>query len=385
MTDTDAAAAPSVPAEEEALKGAEALHEDATAAVESFVPSEIAPSATDHKRKLGDLEPHEDEEAPPKKQEVAIDAPAVVADESGPEAKEIAAGAGEAEPALPEGEIDGSGMLTSEIPAAAFDKAKSDDMLATEPKPEEIDAEQLLPDEGTGGLAADRGYEVQKPEAPPMNGQLASAQNVQQVPSENLEKSTPEVSQQSSLPSAGQQPLVDLAASSDKIEVPNSKVGVLIGKAGDTIKYLQINSGAKIQITRDAEADPHSTTRPVELIGTVENINKAKQLIKDVIAEADAGGSPSLVARGFSTVQSGGEQTEIKVPNEKVGLIIGKGGETIKNLQTRSGARIQLIPQHLPEGDSSKERTVRITGNKKQIESAKEMIKEVMNQDSMLA
>ena len=63
------------------------------------------------------------------------------------------------------------------------------------------------------------------------------------------------------------------------------QVGVLIGKAGDTIKYLQINSGAKIQITRDAEADPHSTTRPVELIGTVENINKAKQLIKDVIAE----------------------------------------------------------------------------------------------------
>ncbi|RRT83595.1 hypothetical protein B296_00000822 [Ensete ventricosum] len=42
------------------------------------------------------------------------------------------------------------------------------------------------------------------------------------------------------------------------------------------------------------------------------------------------------------TIQSGGEQFEIKVPNEKVGLIIGKGGETIKNLQTRSGARIQV-------------------------------------------
>ncbi|GMP79068.1 hypothetical protein CsSME_00034750 [Camellia sinensis var. sinensis] len=48
-------------------------------------------------------------------------------------------------------------------------------------------------------------------------------------------------------------------------------------------------------------ADPYSSTRPLELIGTLENINKAEKLIKDVIEEADAGGCPALVARGFST------------------------------------------------------------------------------------
>ncbi|GAA0152046.1 RNA metabolism protein [Lithospermum erythrorhizon] len=174
---------------------------------------------------------------------------------------------------------------------------------------------------------------------------------------------------------------VDTETVTQKMEVPNNRVGVLIGKAGDTIRYLQYNSGAKIQITRDVETDPHSTSRLVELIGTLESIKKAEKLIKDVIAEADAGGSPSLVARGFSTVQTvTGEQLEIQVPNEKVGLIIGKGGETIKNLQTSSGARIQLIPQHPPEGDQFKERTVRVTGDRKQIEIAREMIKEVMNQ-----
>ncbi|XP_027090108.1 uncharacterized protein [Coffea arabica] len=171
------------------------------------------------------------------------------------------------------------------------------------------------------------------------------------------------------------------AETSKKIEVPNNKVGVLIGKAGDTIRFLQYNSGAKIQIMRDADADPRAATRPVELIGTLDSINKAEKMINDVIAEADAGGSPSLVARGFSTVQAVvGDQVEIQVPNEKVGLIIGKGGETIKNLQTKSGARIQLVPQHLPAGDQSKERTVRVTGVMKQIEMAREMIKEVMNQ-----
>lgn len=63
------------------------------------------------------------------------------------------------------------------------------------------------------------------------------------------------------------------------------QVGVLIGKAGDTIRYMQLNSGARIQITRDADADPNAPTRPVELIGSLENINKAERLIKDVIAE----------------------------------------------------------------------------------------------------
>lgn len=60
---------------------------------------------------------------------------------------------------------------------------------------------------------------------------------------------------------------------------------MLIGKAGDTIRTLQYSSGASIQITRDADADPNSATRSVELIGSIENINKAERLIKEVIAE----------------------------------------------------------------------------------------------------
>ena len=72
--------------------------------------------------------------------------------------------------------------------------------------------------------AADGGHEVQKSEASSMNGQLSSAQNVQQVPAENLEHPTSEVSQQGSLPSAGQPPSVELTTTSRMIQVPNSKV-----------------------------------------------------------------------------------------------------------------------------------------------------------------
>lgn len=42
------------------------------------------------------------------------------------------------------------------------------------------------------------------------------------------------------------------------------------------------------------------------------------------LLQADAGGSPSLVARGLATAQASGaaEQVEIKVPNEKVIAVI---------------------------------------------------------------
>lgn len=54
------------------------------------------------------------------------------------------------------------------------------------------------------------------------------------------------------------------------------------------IKTLQLESGAKIQITRDAESDPSSLTRDVELMGTQEQISRAEQRINEVIAEVRA-------------------------------------------------------------------------------------------------
>lgn len=92
-------------------------------------------------------------------------------------------------------------------------------------------------------------------------------------------KSQASLSSQSSIPVS-----YGFQGSSKKIEIPNGRVGVIIGKGGETIKYLQLQSGAKIQVTRDMDADLNSTTRMVELMGTPEQISKAEQLITDVLA-----------------------------------------------------------------------------------------------------
>ncbi|BFG18488.1 hypothetical protein CerSpe_047630 [Prunus speciosa] len=340
-----------------------------------------SPKPSDHKRKLEDLEP----EAQPEIVDLTSD---------GPDDPNVEPDAANEVDVPPSDECEAKRPRLEDKP----DEIASENGYQEEKveQPEKENEDQLNVDSGHSEHPQPPSVEVtesvkdqQKPEVNEQQYDINGEQSETQKPYENsVAEDAQEPPQEVSQPHYAEEPQQGDAYTSanhnltHKMEVPNNKVGVLIGKAGDTIRYLQYNSGAKIQITRDSDADPYSATRPVEIIGSSFSISKAEKLINAVIAEADAGGSPSLVARGVATAQAAAaaEQIQIQVPNEKVGLIIGRGGETIKGLQTRSGARIQLIPQHLPEGDESKERTVRVTGDKKQIEVARELIKEVMNQ-----
>lgn len=336
-----------------------------------------SPEPLDHKRKLADLdnEPTEtldENHAEPNEESAAPDTVDVAtSDES--EAKRPRLDGKPEENASENGHQENK---QEELVTKEDDKQSSEEEqpASVEEVPEKEETEQLTAEPHEVGDAQDSAVEI---------SQEDKTQELSKEESQPPEVEASLPLQEEDVSNAGKdQASSEAETTTYKMEVPNSKVGVLIGKAGDTIRYLQYNSGAKIQIMRDAEADPNRLTRPVEIIGTSENIKKAEELINAVIAEADAGGSPSLIARGLTSSHSiaTAEQIQLQVPNEKVGLIIGRGGETIKSLQTRSGARIQLIPQNLPEGDESKERTIRVTGDKKQIEIATDMIKEVMNQ-----
>ncbi|CAH8369552.1 unnamed protein product [Eruca vesicaria subsp. sativa] len=170
-----------------------------------------------------------------------------------------------------------------------------------------------------------------------------------------------------------------------KIDIPNMRVGVIIGKGGETIKSLQLQSGAKIQVTRDMDADPNAATRTVDLTGTPDQISRAEELINEVLQEAESGGT---VGSGGGSRRMGGQpgadQFVMKIPNNKVGLVIGKGGETIKSMQAQTGARIQVIPLHLPPGDPTPERTLQIDGTTDQIEHAKQLVNEIISGENRM-
>ncbi|CAN7060604.1 unnamed protein product [Brassica rapa subsp. trilocularis] len=176
-------------------------------------------------------------------------------------------------------------------------------------------------------------------------------------------------------------------ATTKKIDIPNMRVGVIIGKGGETIKSLQLQSGAKIQVTRDMDADPNAPTRTVDLTGTPDQISRAEELINEVLQDAETGGGAGSGGGGSRRMggQPGADQFVMKIPNNKVvGLVIGKGGETIKSMQANTGARIQVIPLHLPPGDPTPERTLQIDGTTDQIEHAKQLVNEILSGENRM-
>ena len=68
----------------------------------------------------------------------------------------------------------------------------------------------------------------------------------------------------------------------------------------------------------------------------------------------------------------------MNVPGHKVGLIIGRGGKTVKQLQERSGAKITII-QDSPK--VAHEKPLRITGDPGAVEAAKELVTEILNRN----
>lgn len=65
---------------------------------------------------------------------------------------------------------------------------------------------------------------------------------------------------------------------------------------------------------------------------------------------------------------------ELRVPADRVGLIIGRGGETIKRLQDETGAHIQVGKE--AEGP---DRQVMVEGTPQQVATAKEEIMRIIN------
>nr|XP_022287960.1 uncharacterized protein LOC111100406 isoform X2 [Crassostrea virginica] len=80
---------------------------------------------------------------------------------------------------------------------------------------------------------------------------------------------------------------------------------------------------------------------------------------------------------------SGGGQTavEVMVPGNKVGVVIGKGGETIRQLERRGGVKMVIIQDdNIP---SAHEKPLRISGDPHKCQRAKEMVLELLSEREM--
>nr|CAI5831449.1 unnamed protein product [Callosobruchus analis] len=241
-----------------------------------------------------------------------------------------------------------------------------------------------------------------------------------------------------------------------EIMIPGPKVGLIIGKGGETIKQLQEKSGAKMVVIQDGPNQ--ELEKPLLISGDAHKVEYAKQLVYDLIAEKEmksfnrrGGGGPRNDGRGpqdfgdfgggggpgndlearqrieelidsvmqrdggggdgpggpggpprggpgggrggrggpgggrFDRNGGGGQWDDRRgghhggqdvvtfcVPSNKCGVIIGRGGETIKQINSQSGAYCELDRRNQSANQNEKYFTIK--GDPDQIEAAKRII-----------
>ncbi|KAJ0059106.1 hypothetical protein NL108_007484, partial [Boleophthalmus pectinirostris] len=160
----------------------------------------------------------------------------------------------------------------------------------------------------------------------------------------------------------------DGKATNEEIKVPDGMVGFIIGRGGEQISRIQQESGCKIQIAPDSGGMPE---RSVTLTGSPDSIQAAKRLLQEIVEKGRP--TPSF---HHNDGGPGMSVQEIMVPASKAGLVIGKGGETIKSLQERAGVKMVMI-QDGPQNTGA-DKPLRISGDPFKVQQAKEMVMELI-------
>ena len=179
-----------------------------------------------------------------------------------------------------------------------------------------------------------------------------------------------------------------------EIHVPNGVVGTIIGKGGETTKRIQAMTGTHVQIAKESEMKPGDTHRCITVKGTPDAVAECRRQIDEIVNnrmnQNNGGGGGGMMMGGgqprMQQLNSSGQRDlenpfvmKVPVPDDKVGIIIGKQGTTIKGIQERTRTQIQ-IPKG-PDEDNVAVRTLSIGGDSKEsLEAAQMEIHVVLQQ-----
>ncbi|CAL8076172.1 unnamed protein product [Orchesella dallaii] len=134
------------------------------------------------------------------------------------------------------------------------------------------------------------------------------------------------------------------------------------------ISRIQAETGCKVQV---APANGGGKDRPCYLEGTKQAIERAKNLIADMISSngheieiASSGPGPSKPTNGHASI-------EMVIPGAKISLVIGKEGETIRSLQDKSGTKMFILQDYMLE---ESDKTLRIVGHPDLVDNAMQLV-----------
>lgn len=159
-----------------------------------------------------------------------------------------------------------------------------------------------------------------------------------------------------------------------ELRVPNHLVGLIIGRGGENIVRIQTQLQVNCQIAKENEMKPGETLRSIVVKGPQDGVEEAKLRIEDIIHQHLNKNNPQ--ANNSSANQQQRELdhafvVKLPVPNDKVGIIIGRGGMTIKGIQERTKAFVQIPPG--PDENDPNVRTLSIGADTKEAVDAAQM------------
>ncbi|KAJ1679426.1 hypothetical protein EV182_002079, partial [Spiromyces aspiralis] len=174
--------------------------------------------------------------------------------------------------------------------------------------------------------------------------------------------------------------------------IPSGLVGLFIGRAGDNLRQLESAHRVRIQVIQNGS--PQEPTRPVTIEGRPEDVSRTQQIVADFITTHQAqefrgprygGGYGSNYGGSSATVLSSAaesyEKLLTRIPNNKVGLVIGRRGDNVRILQNESGAKINVTPDH-SHNPNEPDRQVEIIGTKAAVQTAEAFIREIVETES---
>uniref|UniRef100_A0A3Q2CIG2 Far upstream element-binding protein 3-like n=1 Tax=Cyprinodon variegatus TaxID=28743 RepID=A0A3Q2CIG2_CYPVA len=152
--------------------------------------------------------------------------------------------------------------------------------------------------------------------------------------------------------------------------IPASKVGLVIGRGGDTIKQLQERAGVKMMMIQDGPM-PTGADKPLRISGDPYKVQAAKELVLEVIREKDG---DFRAGRSDFGGRLGGTSLDVPVPRFAVGIVIGRNGEMIKKIQNDAGVRVQFKA----DDGISPERVAMVMGQPERCQHAVHLINELI-------
>ncbi|XP_047114148.1 RNA-binding protein Pasilla isoform X1 [Schistocerca piceifrons] len=162
-----------------------------------------------------------------------------------------------------------------------------------------------------------------------------------------------------------------------KLLVPSTAAGAIIGKGGETIAQLQKDTGARVKMSKANDFYPATTERICLITGTVDAIMLVLIFIMEKIREKPDLNAKQAIDFDSKTAAERDKQVnfqvvKILVPNSTAGMIIGKGGNYIKQIKEESGSYVQISQK--AKDQTLQERCITVIGDMESNKTACRMI-----------